>query len=285
MKRRRSVALAFGSGACYLPADPLGVPMLALIDGALADIRTGLRMRRVWMALAQEDIGDSHKRTRLGPIWLLLNYLLFVITLLFIFGEPRSNYPIYVAFGLLAWNFISETVMQSVQLFFTEQAFIKGTVLPLFVYVMRQTMRTTIRAGYGLIGAIMIIVFFGHPPASAWLYALPAAVLLILTAPAVSIILAILGTLMPDVNFFIMNFMRLAFFLTPVFWYPAKNDFRQALYDWNPMTHYIDIFRNPIVDGVVPVHSWQVTLAASILLWVVAVLLLGVYRRKIVFLL
>jgi len=259
--------------------------MLKSIEGALADIRTGLSMRRVWMALAHEDIGDSHKRTRLGPIWLLLNYLLFVLTLLYVFGEKNPNYVIYIACGLLAWNFISETITQSVQLFFSEQTFIKGTVLPLFVYVMRQTMRTTIRAAYGAVGAIIVIVIVGHPPAAVWLYAIPATALLILTAPAVSIILAILGTLMPDVNFFIMNFMRLAFFLTPVFWYPEKSGFKRALYDWNPMTHYIDIFRSPIVDGVVPVHSWQVSLMASIVLWVVAVLLLGIYRRKIVFLL
>jgi lipopolysaccharide transport system permease protein len=277
--------LASGDRACYLPADPLGVPMLTLIDGALADIRTGLRMRRVWMALAHEDIGDSHKRTRLGPIWLLLNYLLFVMTLIYVFGEERPHYVMYIACGLLAWNFISETIMQSVQLFFTEQAFIKGTVLPLFVYVMRQTMRTTNRAGYGAVGAIIVMVFVSHVPAPVWLWALPAVVLLLLTAPAVSIILAILGTLIPDVSFFITNFMRLAFFLTPVFWYPRKNDFRQALYDWNPLTHYIDIFRTPIVDGTVPVHSWQVALAASVLLWVVAVFLLALYRRSIVFLL
>jgi lipopolysaccharide transport system permease protein len=259
--------------------------MLTLIDGALADIRTGLRMRRVWMALAREDIGDSHKRTRLGPAWLLLNYLLFVLTLLYVFGEENPNYVIYIACGLLAWNFISETIIQSVQLFFTEQAFIQGTVLPLFVYVMRQTMRTTIRAAYGALGTIIIIVAVRHPPTVAWLYAVPATALLIITAPAASIILAILGTLMPDVNFFIINFMRLAFFLTPVFWYPGKNDFRQALYDWNPMTHYMDIFRSPIVDGTVPVHSWEVSLTASIFLWIAAVLLLGVYRRRIVFLL
>jgi ABC-type polysaccharide/polyol phosphate export permease len=259
--------------------------MLTSIDSALADIRAGLGMRRVWMALAREDIGDSHRRTRLGPVWLILNYVLFVVTLLYIFGGQRPNYAIYLACGLLAWNFINETISQSVQLFFGEQAFIKGTVLPLFVYVMRQTMRTTIRAGYAVIGAAIIIAFVGYSPTVMWLYAVPAAVLFILTAPAVSIILAILGTLLPDVNFFIMNFMRLAFFLTPVFWYPGKNDFRQALYDWNPMTHYLEIFRSPIVDNIIPVHSWQICSAATILLWIVAVLLLGAYRRRIVFLL
>jgi lipopolysaccharide transport system permease protein len=259
--------------------------MLTSVDRALDDIRAGFKMHRVWMALAREDIGDSHKRTLLGPIWLLLNYLLFVLTLIYIFGGERPNYAIYVACGLLAWNFISETIMQSVQLFILEQAFIKGTVLPLFVYVMRQTMRAVIRAGYGLIGVIIVAVVVAHPLTAAWLYTIPAMAMLVLTAPAVSIILAILGALIPDLNFFIMNFMRLAFFLTPVFWYPGKNDFRQVLYDWNPMTHYIDIFRSPIVDGVLPVQSWQVSIVATILLWAVAILLLGIYRRKIVFVL
>jgi lipopolysaccharide transport system permease protein len=259
--------------------------MLILVDRALNDIRVGFGMHRVWMALAREDIGDSHRRTRLGPIWLLLNYLLFVLTLIYIFGGERPNYAVYVACGLLAWNFISETITQSVQLFITEQAFIKGTVLPPFVYVMRQTMRTVIRAGYGLIGLVIVIVVVGHPLTAALLYTIPAMVLLVLAAPAVSIILAILGALIPDLNFFIMNFMRLAFFLTPVFWYPGKNDFRQVLYDGNPMTHYIDIFRSPIVDGVLPVQSWQVSLVATVVLWAIAILLLGAYRRKIVFLL
>jgi ABC-type polysaccharide/polyol phosphate export permease len=259
--------------------------MLTLIDDALGDIRSGLRMRRVWMALAQEDIGDSHKRTRLGPVWLLLNYLLFVITLLYVLGEKTPSYAVYLACGLLVWNFINETVGQSVQLFFAEQAFIKGTVLPLFVYVMRQTTRTIIRAGYGVVGAIIVIIFVGQSPEFVWIYAIPAVVLLILTAPAVSIVLAVLGTLIPDVTFFIMHFMRLAFFLTPVFWYPTNGGFRRTLYNWNPMTHYIDIFRRPIVDGVVPLHSWQVSLTASIFLWIGAILLLGAFRRRVVFLL
>ena len=44
--------------------------MLILVDRALNDIRVGFGMHRVWMALAREDIGDSHRRTRLGPIGL-----------------------------------------------------------------------------------------------------------------------------------------------------------------------------------------------------------------------
>ena len=52
--------------------------MLHPIKDALRDIGDAVRRRRVWMALASEDIGDAHRRTLLGPLWLLLNYLAFV---------------------------------------------------------------------------------------------------------------------------------------------------------------------------------------------------------------
>lgn len=259
--------------------------MLEAMRDGLSDIRAGLGRRSVWLALAKEDIGDSHKRTRLGPAWLLLNYLLFIGTLLFVFGNEQPHYVVYLACGLLAWNFISETIMQSVSLFFTEEAFIKGTVLPLFVYVMRHTMRVTIRAGYALIGAIAIVLFVNGGVSIGWLYAVPAMIWLILTAPAVAILLGILGVLMPDVNFFVQNFMRLAFFLTPVFWYPTGGGLRGILYDWNPMTHYIDIFRNPVMLDTIPLHSWVICLVATVLLWAAALAMLGSYRKKIVFLL
>ena len=76
--------------------------MFETMMGGLSDIRAGLGKRSVWLALAREDVGDSHKRTRLGPAWLLLNYLLFIATLLFVFGNDDAHYVIYVACGLLA---------------------------------------------------------------------------------------------------------------------------------------------------------------------------------------
>jgi hypothetical protein len=39
------------------------------------------------------------------------------------------------------------------------------------------------------------------------------------------------------------------------------------------------------VDGILPVQSWQISLVATVVLWAIAILLLGAYRRKIVFLL
>lgn len=84
-----------------------------IVSNALADMRAGLRMRRVWVALASEDIGDQHRRTTLGPLWLLLSYLAFAGTFIFHRGDTDSSYAVYVATGLLVWFYIMETITGS----------------------------------------------------------------------------------------------------------------------------------------------------------------------------
>jgi ABC-type polysaccharide/polyol phosphate export permease len=49
------------------------------------------------------------------------------------------------------------------------------------------------------------------------------------------------------------------------------------------MTHHIDIFRSPVIFNIIPLHSWLIYSVATVLLWVVALAMLGLYRKRIVF--
>ena len=129
----------------------------------LADIAAALHLKGLWWALASEDVLDSHRRTALGPLWPLLNYLLFVGTLVLILGNGAGplNFTAYVASGMLVWQFINETLSMSASLFTREQSLIKGTVLPISIYVLRQTLLVSIRSFYALLGAVPVLLFSG----------------------------------------------------------------------------------------------------------------------------
>src|SRR5262245_7336380 len=93
-------ALCIARSLCYQRAGfGRKVRMLQVINSALSDIRDSLRLRRVWMAFAKEDITDQHRRTALGPFWLLINYLGFAGTFVVVFGQSHAtvNYPGYIA--------------------------------------------------------------------------------------------------------------------------------------------------------------------------------------------
>lgn len=260
--------------------------MLEFIRRGIADINATLRLKNVWWELASEDIADSHRRTMLGPIWPLLNYLLLVGTLLMIFGNSASpfNFTGYVASGMLVWLFISDTLSMSSSLFIREQSFIKGTVLPISLYVMRQTLMITMRSFYALLGAVPILLMSGIDITPALLSLAPAIFLLLLTAPAVAVLFGTVGAFFRDFQFVVTNSMRLLMFITPVFWTDnGIGGWRGFLYYWNPLTHYIDIVRQPVVEGIVPMNSWAITLLTSLLLSMTALFLLGKFQRQIVF--
>jgi ABC-type polysaccharide/polyol phosphate export permease len=260
--------------------------MIELARRGLSDLGAALRLRSVWWALASEDVADSHRRTVLGPVWPLLNYLLFVGTLILILGDGggKAHFTSYVAAGMLVWLFINDTLSMSVSLFAREEGFIKGTVLPISLYVLRQTLVIAIRSFYALLGAIPVLLYGGMELTPALLSVVPAIAVLLLTAPAVGVLLGIAAAYFPDLRFMVVNVTRLLMFLTPVFWMPAgAGGWRGALYHWNPLTHYIDIVRQPMIAGTIAWNSWAITLSISALLSVAALVMLGKFNRQIVF--
>lgn len=257
--------------------------MRALVGGALSDIAGGYKQRRLWIALATEDIFDQHRRTTLGPLWLVINYLAFTATFIFVFNRGGSDpgYAPYVAIGLLVWMFLSDCVTQAVTLFEREEAFIKGTTLPLSVYVMRLALQNAIRAGYAALGCIGVLVLGGVHPSPVWLWSLVGLAVALLTAPAIILVFAFVGALFPDTKFIIANLMRVAMFITPVFWiHGGEAGIRGLLYYWNPFTHFLDIVRQPIVEGLVPLSSLAICVAIAMALWALSFALLGAFRRQ-----
>jgi lipopolysaccharide transport system permease protein len=260
-----------------------------MMGQALADIVQGAKLYRVWLALAREDIGDQHRRTTLGPLWLLVNYLALASAFIFVVGAgggPTGGYATFVAVGLLVFFFLMETLIQAVTLFQREESFIKGTRLPLTVYVMRQAVQSVIRAGYAAIGCVIVMVAAGWTLPAGWpLAAVGLAIVLAATPPAITVV-AFLGAYVPDSQFVIANAMRIAMFLTPVFWgYGPVEGAQAAFYQWNPFTYFVEIVRKPILEGVLPPDGVVVCLAITVGLWLAAVAMLGRLRRHLVFVL
>lgn len=261
--------------------------MLKVAQGAISDIGEAWRRRRVWITLASEDIGDQHRRTALGPLWLLINYLAYAGIFVVIFGHGRApNFPAYVAIGLFVWLYFAEVLTQSTSLFLREESFIKGTTLPLSTYVMRLTAQSLIRAAYALAGCVVILLVTATPISVGWLWAAFGLLLIVLVTPAAIIVFAMAGAFFPDVQFVVTNLMRLGMFLTPIFWlHSGQGGLRAVFYYWNPFTYFLEIVRVPVLTGDVPARSLMLCVALGMILWVLALTLLGRFRKRIVFVL
>ncbi len=260
--------------------------MANFLNQAIADVRAGFRMRRVWFALATEDIGDQHRRTTIGPAWLLFNYLAFAGVFIFVFqrGAGIPSYETYIAVGLFVWLYMSDVISGSISLFVREEGLIKGTKLPLSVYVMRMVSQSVIRATYAFLGCALILMMSGAVPSSAWILSALALLLIVVIAPAVIILFAFLGAFFPDSQFIVTNLMRIGMFITPVFWAPGTGDsIRHVIYAWNPFTYFLEIVRLPILTGEFPLFAFVFCSVVGVLCWIFALVILGSFGKKVVF--
>lgn len=264
--------------------------MMKFLNDALGDLGSAFRKRRIWFALASEDISDQHRRTSLGPLWLLINYLVFVGTFVFIIGRDQGvpNYTAYVALGLFVWFYIMETINAGVGLFVREESFIKGTTLPLSLYVLRMTTQAVMRAGYAGLGCLILLAVSGADLSWAWLWSLAGLALIVAVTPAAITIFAFLGAYFPDSQFIVQNVTRVGMFLTPVFWAHTSAGplgVRGVFYYWNPFTYFLEIVRVPILSGDFPLRSFLLCLAIALAAWLLALVLLGRLRRQVAFML
>jgi lipopolysaccharide transport system permease protein len=201
-------------------------------------------------------------------------------------GAGVENYSAYVAAGLLVWFYIMETINQSVSLFVREQGFIQGTNLPLSVYVLRLTLQSLIRAGYAAIGCIGFLALSGVEISYTWAWSAVGILLVIAATPGAIIVFAFWGAFFPDGQYVVSNVMRIGMFLTPVFWtHGGEGGLRQTLYYWNPFTYFLEIVRDPILYGTVPIEAFLTCTAITVAVSLLAFLLLGRFRKKVVFVL
>src|SRR5690606_35208408 len=185
-------------------------------------------------------------------------------------------YPAYVATGLFVWFYLTDVVTLSVTLFEREKSYIKGTTLPLSIYVLRLTAETAMRAGYALAGCLAILWIAGTPVAAAWLWAVLGLAVVVAIAPAAIVVFAFLGAYFPDSQFIVANLMRIGMFLTPIFWAPgAVGGLQDAFYAVNPFTHFIEIVRQPILGHGLPTDSLGLCLAIGFGLWCLAAMCIG----------
>ncbi|MBY5998460.1 ABC transporter permease [Nitratireductor aquimarinus] len=263
--------------------------MASVFGEAVSDICAGLKRYYVWAALAREDLDDQHRRTTLGPLWMLLNYLLLAGAFIVVFGrgEDVGHHVAYVAIGLFVWFYCSELISRSVTLFKREESLILGTPLPITVYVMRLCMQAFIRACYSGAGCLLLLLFSDVSPSLMDIgYAVLGIALIAAITPAVVIVLAMAGAWFPDLQFIVSNLLRLGLFLTPIFWsYGGGDSLRDYIYMYNPFTWVLHVVRAPIIEGGFPLVAFNITLMIGLCCWIVAMWLLGSLRKKVVFVL
>jgi len=82
--------------------------------------------------------------------------------------------------------------------------------------------------------------------------------------------------------------VQLLFFMTPIIWNEATLQHQGAgswakIVELNPLLHYLDIVRAPLLGAPQELRHWLVVLALTVIGWIVAALAMRQYRARVAY--
>lgn len=254
---------------------------------ATKDIASAFFWYPLWMALAWEDMRHRYRRTIFGLLWLTAAFLAFILAKYFVFSTVNAVAPeffiVWLVVGYWVWNFMSGVTTDGCNIFANAKGWISGTPLPLPVYAFQSIARETITWGCTAIASIALVLWFGYPKGWVALAALPALPFFLFTALGVELLAGTLAAGARDIAQAVKTFMRVAYFLTPILWVPSGRPQLEWIAELNPFTHYIALFRTPIMENVVPWDNWIVAILSTSVIWMLALLAFGLNRKRIIY--
>ncbi len=255
------------------------------------DFWGGIKLYPIWSMLPWQDIRQRYRRSVIGPFWLTISTGIMVAALGFLyaglFRQDIHSYLPFLAIGLIIWSFISTVLSEACSVFISVEGMMKQLRLPLTVHVCRMVWRNLIIFAHSIV-IVLIVMIWAKTPLTWELWLLPLAVFLYaFNGLNIGLILGISCTRFRDISPLIANLTQLLFFVTPIMWSPDILSGKSADLAWvanyNPIYHFIEIFRAPLLGGLFPGVSWAVVLISTLIIWILALWGLTKFRHRVAY--
>jgi ABC-type polysaccharide/polyol phosphate export permease len=220
------------------------------------------RSRFFWLSLVKMDLQLRYRRSVLGIGWSLIHplasALVFCIAFYEIFHISVREYVPFLMAGLAWWGYILGVTMQGCQCFVDAESYIRQHSIPMAIYPLRTVLGCMIHFLISLaVVIVMIWCFQGFGNLSA-LAVLPGSLgLLFIFGWAVAAVGGYVNAAFRDIQHMTSIGFQVLFYMTPIIYPPASltNTRLGQLVQYNPLLPFLDLVRQPVLDGRIPANS------------------------------
>jgi len=258
-------------------------------DLAFRDIRDGLTRWRMWGRQGWSDVRARYRRTSFGPFWATLSLGIFMVSFSLVWAQlfkmnVREYLP-FVAAGMLSWTLISGIITEGVMTFIAAEGLIKSMRFPFAVLSCAVVWRNLILFLHNIVVYIGVMVFCGIPITWATFQVIPGLIVICANGVWVATLLGMIGARYRDMQQLIVSILQILMFITPVFWSPSQISGRASaiLVDLNPLVHYIEIIRQPLLGKSASLLDWQFVLACTVIGWFLTLFMYSRFRHRIAY--
>ena len=235
------------------PAPPRG-PIL-WIERLLDDRRQLVRFWPVVQNMVVQELRVRYQRSILGFVWTLLNPLLMMVILSWVFSHivgKVDNYPLFLFAGMVPWSFLSVSLNDCSVSIINNEALIRKIYLPKLVFPLARVLIALVTFMLSL-GALFVLLWpLGARPSFAMLF-LPVAILLLASFTiGLGLIAATLNTFYRDCGHLIAVVLQAWYFATPILFPISALENEQWRMRLNPAFYFIEIFHDILYTGCWP---------------------------------
>lgn len=218
-------------------------------------------------SLVVKSVKNQYRRSVLGIIWTVLNPLLTMLVMAFVFSSIFGrtgidmDYPVYVLSGNIVFTLVSAGTTNAMTSIVNNYDLLYKTRVPFSVFPLAQIFTACVNFLFALIAlvAVMLIripngVTFHWSMLMILVPWLPA---ILLFTTGIGFFLATVFVRFRDIKHIYGVFTRLWMYLTPIFYSLTSlklGDTAMHIMQFNPLLHYLNYFRD-VVMGNIP--DWK----------------------------
>lgn len=245
------------------------------------DIVDGLKMSKVAFHFAWTETLVRYRRSVLGPFWMVLGTAIGVVGLGYVwsnlFNIEKHEFLPTLTVGLILWQLISSSLMESSSLFIRNTQTFINIRTPSFFISLQQFFKAIINFAHS--ATIVLLIMLIYPEMLnpyTWL-SLVGLLLLFLNLLWIIHLIGYIGARYRDTEPLLSTIMPIIFFLSPVMYKTQQLDDVQFIMLFNPVAHLIDVVRAPLLGSVPSAYQYLIVIG---LLMVGSALALSITHHK-----
>ncbi len=224
----------------------------------IKDLVEALHHRDLWLYLAWQDIVSKYKRTTLGPFWSIAVTLVSISCMsglgVLLFKVSLVEFLPHVACGMVVWAFLSSLIIDSCTVFISQAHIIQNAKLPVLAFIYRMFIKNLILFAHSFVIVAVVILFLAKPTIYSVLI-VPAIFIFAVNTLSIGIIMGFFAARFRDVVYLIQTILSIVVLITPIMWKKEMLGDYAYIADINPFTHFIALFRDPLLGKFMPYES------------------------------